>query len=344
MSATTAAATTTSVPKNQLETLDGDTLYKYDEAKHKALCNEKPWKKDPKYFTHVKISATALIKMVMHARSGGTLEVMGMMQGKILEHTMVVVDAFALPVQGTETRVNAGAEAFEFMVEYSDQSKKVGKLENVLGWYHSHPGYGCWLSGIDVNTQMMNQQYQEPWLAVVIDPVRTASTGKVTVGAFRTYPADYTPPTAGDSQYQSIPLSKIEDFGVHANSYYALEVSYFKSSLDNHLLDLLWNKYWLNTLSSTPHLTNKAYVTGQIQDMAEKLEQADTALGKSRYRVDDSAGLAGGKKDDGPLGKLVQDGSRLLQAEAHGMMAQIFKDILFNQLASRGELPSASQQ
>ena len=32
--------------------------------------------------------------------------------------------------------------------------------------------------------------------------------------------------------------------------YYPLEVSYFKSSLDSHLLDLLWNKYWVNTLSS----------------------------------------------------------------------------------------------
>jgi proteasome lid subunit RPN8/RPN11 len=29
-----------------------------------------------------------------------------------------------------------------------------GKVENVCGWYHSHPGYGCWLSGIDVQTQM----------------------------------------------------------------------------------------------------------------------------------------------------------------------------------------------
>lgn len=248
---------------------------------------------------------------------------------------MVVVDAFALPVQGTETRVNAGAEAFEFMVEYADQSKKVGKMENVLGWYHSHPGYGCWLSGIDVNTQMMNQQYQEPWLAVVIDPVRTSSTGKVTVGAFRTYPADYTPPATGaDAQYQSIPLAKIEDFGVHANAYYALEVSYFKSSLDTHLLDLLWSKYWLNTLSTTPHLSNQAYTTGQIQDLSEKLEQAEAALVKNRFRpVDDN----GAKKKDDALGALVKDSARLLQAEAHCMMSQVMKDILFNAVGKRKE-------
>ena len=55
-------------------------------------------------------------------------------------------------------------------------------------------------------------------------------------------------------EYQSIPLSKIEDFGVHCKQYYPLEVSYFKSSLDTQLLDLLWNKYWVNTLSSSPLL------------------------------------------------------------------------------------------
>lgn len=45
---------------------------------------------------------------------------------------------------------------------------QVGRLENAIGWYHSHPGYGCWLSGIDVSTQMLNQQFQEPFVAVVV--------------------------------------------------------------------------------------------------------------------------------------------------------------------------------
>lgn len=65
---------------------------------------------------------------------------------------------------------------------------QVGRQENVIGWYHSHPGYGCWLSGIDVSTQMLNQNYQEPFVAIVIDPIRTISSGKVNIGAFRTYP------------------------------------------------------------------------------------------------------------------------------------------------------------
>jgi len=44
------------------------------------------------------------------------------------------------------------------------------------------------LSGIDVSTQMLNQNFQEPFVAIVIDPVRTISAGKVCLGAFRTYP------------------------------------------------------------------------------------------------------------------------------------------------------------
>ena len=45
---------------------------------------------------------------------------------------------------------------------------------------------------------------------------------------FRTYPANYKPPDAAASEYQTIPLDKIEDFGVHANQYYQLDVSFFK--------------------------------------------------------------------------------------------------------------------
>eukprot|EP00983_Pelagomonas_calceolata_P048013 1140881-Pelagomonas_calceolata.AAC.1 len=35
------------------------------------------------------------------------------------------------------------------------------KPEMVVGWYHSHPGFGCWLSGVDINTQ----QFWSPFFA-----------------------------------------------------------------------------------------------------------------------------------------------------------------------------------
>lgn len=72
------------------------------------------------------------------------------------------------------------------MTTYSESCLPVGRMERVVGWYHSHPGYGCWLSGIDVSTQMMHQQYEEPFVAIVIDPIRTISAGKVDLGIIQT--------------------------------------------------------------------------------------------------------------------------------------------------------------
>jgi hypothetical protein len=82
----------------------------------------------PHFFKDIKISALALLKMVMHARSGGTLEVMGLLLGKVDANTMIVMDSFALPVEGTETRVNAQAQAYEYMTAYIEAAKQVRPL------------------------------------------------------------------------------------------------------------------------------------------------------------------------------------------------------------------------
>lgn len=306
-----------------------DDIYRYDEKQQRDILTAKPWEKDPHYFSSIKISALALLKMVMHARSGGNLEIMGLLLGKVDANNMIVMDSFALPVEGTETRVNAQAQAYEYMAAYIEAAKQVGRLENAIGWYHSHPGYGCWLSGIDVGTQMLNQQFQEPFVAIVIDPIRTISAGKVNLGAFRTYPKGYKPPDEGPSEYQSIPLNKIEDFGVHCKQYYPLEVSYFKSSLDRRLLELLWNKYWVNTLSSCSLLTNADYTTAQIFDLTDKLEQSENYLGRiTAWPVADPSG----DKTDDKLNKATRDCCKNTMESIHGMMTQVIKHKLFNQI------------
>lgn len=54
-----------------------------------------------------------------HARSGGNIEVMGMLVGKVKGECMIVMDVFPLPVEGTETRVNAHEAANEYMVAHT---------------------------------------------------------------------------------------------------------------------------------------------------------------------------------------------------------------------------------
>ena len=56
--------------------------------------------------------------------------------------------------------------------------KQTGRPEMVVGWYHSHPGFGCWLSGVDVNTQQSFEALNARAVAVVVDPIQSVK-GKV---------------------------------------------------------------------------------------------------------------------------------------------------------------------
>ncbi|KAF7555644.1 hypothetical protein G7046_g6507 [Stylonectria norvegica] len=315
-----------------------DALYNYDGDAQKEIANARPWATNPHHFKHVRISAVALVKMTMHARSGGDLEVMGLMQGYIDGDTFIVTDAFRLPVEGTETRVNAQGEANEYLVEYLDLCRAQGRQENVVGWYHSHPGYGCWLSGIDVETEALQQQYQDPFLAVVIDPDRTINAGKVEIGAFRTFPANYKADASGSTTadgFQNVPLAKAAEFGAHASRYYSLEVSHFKSSLDSHLLELLWHKYWVQTLSQSPLLTNRDYGNKQMLDLSSKIKEATSGL--TRSRAVQSMSMSGASKSttDKAVEKVARDTSLIASKERSGLIAGQVKANVFNHLGAK---------
>ena len=52
-----------------------------------------------------------------------------------------------------------------------------------------------------------------------------------------------------------VPLEKLEDYGIHHYKYYKLEHSFFKSQMDQYVLENLWNEYWVQTLSQSPLLS-----------------------------------------------------------------------------------------
>lgn len=312
-----------------------DALYAYPAAAQKSAVDARPWLKDPRYFTTVRISSAALLKMVTHARSGGALEVMGLMQGYVDQRSLIITDAFRLPVEGTETRVNAQDEANEYMVEYLRLCRDEGRAENVVGWYHSHPGYGCWLSGIDVGTQAMQQQWNDPFVAVVVDPDRTVSAGKVEVGAFRTFPENYKPTegAGGAGGEGNVPLAKVEDFGAHANRYYALEVEHFRSTLDSRLLELLWNKYWVQTLAQNPLLTNRDFGTSQLSDLGMRVREAAAGVARGGSGGGGAGGgsghAAGGRNVDKAMDKIVAALDQIVAKEEGGLMAADVKAQIF---------------
>ncbi|KAI0480782.1 Mov34/MPN/PAD-1 family protein [Xylariaceae sp. FL0804] len=346
-----------------------DELYNYSPERHDADGAGRPWRSDPHHFKHVRVSAVALIKMTMHARSGGELEIMGLMQGYTAGDTIVVTDAFGLPVEGTETRVNAQEDGNEYMVDYLQLSRDQGaRQENVVGWYHSHPGYGCWLSGIDVGTEKMQQQYNDPFVAVVVDPHRTISAGRVEIGAFRTFPDGYDPPPttttapaassetsgSGGGGQTSVPLTKAEDFGAHASKYYALEVSHFKSTLDAKLLALLWSKYWVQTLSQSPWLTNRDYGSRQMLDLASKMREAAASVQRGARGGGPAGGVGPGgamapvfqasRPVDLEVDRLAQTSQSVAVKERQGLVATEVKARIFNGLTTPTTTAAASEE
>ncbi|CAR21662.1 COP9 signalosome catalytic subunit RRI1 [Lachancea thermotolerans CBS 6340] len=192
---------------------------------------ESEQKHNSRHFKRVMLSNMASYKILQHALKGGDVEIMGMLVGSTDRDSIIVFDCYPLPVEGTETRVNAQLESYEYMVQYMNEVyDSCSHPKNIVGWYHSHPGYGCWLSGIDVQTQELNQTFQDPYIAVVVDPKKSAEDKRLSIGAFRTLNEDEIPENVdqyGDSRY-----------GHHSHKYYELEVKIFTSIFDTTLEQL----------------------------------------------------------------------------------------------------------
>ncbi|KAH0480439.1 MAG: hypothetical protein KVP17_001568 [Porospora cf. gigantea B] len=184
--------------------------------------------------------------MALHAIDGGDIEVMGLMVGTIIKGAFVVQDATRLPVQGTETRVNAGDQANAHIVKYVEASQALGRDAPYVGWYHSHPGYGCWLSGIDIHTQTSYQAAQDPFVAVVVDPKATIANKALEIGAFRTKGTleNQSRSSRFHGVSQMITKDKIKEYGSYADRYYSLDVKYYCNVQELPLLYSLFDRIW----------------------------------------------------------------------------------------------------
>merc|ERR550517_1857583 len=114
------------------------------------------------------ISPIALVKMLKHGRAGVPMEVMGLMLGEFIDdYTIRVVDVFSMPQSGNSVSVEAVDPVFQ--TKMLDMLKQTGRPEMVVGWYHSHPGFGCWFSGTDINTQQSFEQLNPRAVGVVVE-------------------------------------------------------------------------------------------------------------------------------------------------------------------------------
>lgn len=199
----------------------------------------------------INISSLALLKMLKHGRAGVPLEVMGLMLGEFVDdYTVNVVDVFAMPQSGTGVTVEAVDSVFQ--AKMMDLLSITGRGEYVVGWYHSHPGFGCWLSNVDVSTQQSFEKMNKRCVAVVIDPIQSVK-GKVVIDAFRCIEMENTAlgleprQTTSNIEFVNKPSVVAAIHGLN-RYYYSLNISYPKHKLDMQLLLNLNRKTWAHNL------------------------------------------------------------------------------------------------
>lgn len=239
----------------------------------------------------VSISALALLKMLKHGRAGIPLEVMGLMLGEFVdEYNVKVVDVFAMPQSGTGASVEAVDPVFQ--TEMMDILKATGRHETVVGWYHSHPGFGCWLSSVDISTQSHFERLCKRAVAVVIDPIQSVK-GKVVIDAFRnisSLTADEPRINTSNIGFYKQPSFISLVHGLN-KSYYSFNITFAKNDLEQRMLLNLNRTTWADNLKikSVKPIPISDSIQKYIKMVKEDKEMANSdselkKVGKIDYR------------------------------------------------------------
>jgi len=227
----------------------------------------------------IHISSLALLKMLKHGRAGVPMEVMGLMLGEFVDdYTVRVVDVFAMPQSGTSVSVESVDPVFQTkMLEFLQQTNRP---EMVVGWYHSHPGFGCWLSGTDVNTQQSFEQLNQRAVAVVVDPIQSVK-GKVVLDAFRLINPQLMMmgqeprQTTSNIGHLNKPSIQALIHGLNRH-YYSIAAAYRKNDLELKMLMNLRKKNWMHGLTVNDYDKQQEACEEQMAsflDLAKKFKQ-----------------------------------------------------------------------
>jgi len=218
----------------------------------------------------IHISSLALLKMLKHGRAGVPMEVMGLMLGEFIDdYTVNCIDVFAMPQSGTGVSVESVDPVFQ--TNMMEMLKQTNRSEMVVGWYHSHPGFGCWLSGVDVNTQQSFEQLHPRAVAVVIDPIQSVK-GKVVIDGFRLISpqvimlAREPRQTTSNVGHLNKPSIQALIHGLNRH-YYSIVIDYRKNELEEQMLMNLNKKSWKDGLIVQKFQNHKQNNEKQLEQM-----------------------------------------------------------------------------
>ena len=275
----------------------------------------------------VHVSALALLKMLVHGRAGIPLEVMGIMIGEFIdEYTCRIVDVFVVPQTATGQSVEAVDE--EYQVEMMDRLKLIGRPENLVGWYHSHPGFGCWLSGMDVEQARSYEQQLERSVSLVIDPIQSVR-GNVVMDAFRCIPKEIV--QAGKEARQTTSnqgfLGKMSAQALMQGLnrlYYNMPIVTRKMPHETATLLNVHKKGWQENLKLGKPEETQTQMVASITRMAKLAKQAVAFV---KAGTDDDAVANVGKLN--PVQHLIMESESALSSSVDQVLGQMLMCVVF---------------
>merc|ERR1740125_47561 len=163
----------------------------------------------------------------------------------------------------------------------------------VVGWYHSHPGMGCWFSGTDMNTQQSFEALNQRAVAVVVDPIQSVK-GKVVIDCFRTINPQMImlgqEPRQTTSNLGHLHKPSIQAL-IHGlnRHYYSIALSYKQNELEQQMLMNLHKKTWTDGLKLTDYVTHADETVKQETELsADALLVATVGKVDAKKRIEDS--------------------------------------------------------
>ena len=276
--------------------------------------------------------------------SGNPIEVMGILLGRpdpLTPQTLVVTDAFALPIEGFETRVIADDEdVVKHMISLSE-SLEATRKEKFMGWYHSHPfdlgpHSHCFLSQTDLTTQLQwpraEYPHGNPFVALVVDPLRSMHTQQPELKAFRAYPPTFnssTPHECPDGKVQASEQLRLEQWGSCWNRYYELGVEYYMSSTSRHVIvqGLTQDSLWMRTLVRAPPDQLTQQLTAVAKEMKSSLQSSPSSSSQAALAMQFSGGGPTGSAPSGsgsaPASSRSREWSKAVEQLNHTAVEQI---------------------
>lgn len=183
-----------------------------------------------------------------------------------------------------------------------------------------------------------------PFLAIVVDPLRTLHLNEPQLKAFRAYPPEYSSPALNqcpDGTIEADERVRLEKWGSCWNRYYEIQVEYFMSTAAKNIMDVLTQNLWMRGLQTTTSITsttaaetfaNLSSKVGTIRDAVKHLN-VESVLNRPKGSSDVMAGESlkeTGEHGDCDMNKISQSLMNLAAQEIHHNLVEEAKRIIFS--------------